>query len=308
MNKKILLLSMCLMCGATAFAQTKDKAAVEAEMQQQLTDLKMSRQIIYADSYEGKKIYEQAKLRQRNQKKLEYMIHQFLVKDLGLSTQDAQELYDFVDDKLQNVERTIDGATVAHMFSWITKESLVSLVKKNNYDFKPIAEFIEHPERYELDEKLQAKIDGLKYNANFLEETQDETLADVSEVVETQAEPTPAPVVEKPAPAPVVVEPAPAPAMPERSALINELYNAANFRTVTILLNQKKNAGTIEWGNQQAMAGKTDKCIVVVLDRQTREIVTILGTGTTSRFDYTNKTTCSDEQFANYSRIYVQEL
>ena len=369
MKKVILSLTLLLACGSTAFAQTEnDSATVAAEMQKQLIDLKMSRKIIYADSYEGKKIYEQAKLRQRNQKKLEYMIHEFLVKDLGLSAQDAQELYDFVDDKLQNVERTIDGATVAHMFSWITKESLVSLVKKNNYDFKPIAEYMEHPERFELDEKLQEKIDGLKHNANFLENYKaDETQANAAvesadadtkkalaaaEAAMTEApapvaapepapapvatpepapapvvtpepapapvatpEPAPAPVVApEPAPAPVVApEPAPAPiaapaAKPEQPELVKEIYSAKNFRAITSLLTKKKTAGKVNWGNSQAMAGKTDKCIVVVLDRQTREVITVLGTGSTARINYSDGTICNDEQFANQSRIYVQEF
>lgn len=342
--KKFYLLALALALFHPAIAQT---SANDKEVQKQITDLKMSRKVIYADSYEGKLIYDKAKLRQRNQKKLEYMIRQFLVQDLGLSQKDAQELYDFVDDKLQNVERDVNGATVAHMFSYITKESLVSLVKKSNHDFSGLSDYMANPDQYEIDPALQKSLDGLQFSADF---GGDESAvaqnaapapvpaapvaapvpaAPVAEPTPAApvAEPTPAAPVETPVPVPSapvaapvpvptapVASPAPAPAAPAASAIakpvmVEELINCGTFEKVTSYLVKQKKDGLAEWGNARVMAPKAAHCYVVICDKQSHAVVTVLGKGSGSdRLNYVTGQKSSDADFESYSRIYVQQL
>lgn len=222
--KKFITFVLALGFMGCLYAQAP-KDPSEAAVQKDIVDLKKSGKIIYADSYEGKMIVDRAKMMKRNKRKIEEMIQMFLVEELGMSYEDAKEMYDFLDDKLQNVERDIDGKTIAHMFTYISKESIKDLVKKTNHDFSGISDYVNNPDEFVLDPELQKKVDELEYSSKHFGGEETKKLlaqADAAEAatpsVPGAAAATPAPAT--PAPVPATPAAPVAPAVPETPAVV----------------------------------------------------------------------------------------
>lgn len=91
--------------------------------------------------------------------------------------------------------------------------------------------------------------------------------------------------------------------------MVEELFGCGTFEKVTDYLVKKKKDGLAEWGNARVMGPKSAHCYVVICDKQSHAVVTVLGKGAGSeRVNYTTGLNCSDADFESYSRIYVQQL
>ena len=128
-------------------------------------------------------------------------------------------------------------------------------------------------------------------------------------VVETPKKETP--VVETPAPAPAP-EPAPAPAAVKVSvpALCQAMLDKKNYKALISYLQTEKAYEKLIYGPESRMA-RTAQCYIVIVDKATQNIVTVLDKGVTERVNFV---TGAKDDLANYMlaggylAIFVQEL
>jgi Icc-related predicted phosphoesterase len=91
-------------------------------------------------------------------------------------------------------------------------------------------------------------------------------------------------------------------------ALCKTMMAKGNMTELMTYLNQEKAKQTLMYGNRNTMQ-YADRCYVVIVDKSTKEIVTVLGKGSTDRTNYaTGKTdNLVNYRGGNYSAIFVQE-
>ena len=119
--------------------------------------------------------------------------------------------------------------------------------------------------------------------------------------VQTQA----AAPVQTPAVAPVQAPVAPVqPAIPE---VVQTMFDKQDMGTLLKYLSAEKTAQHLMFGNSRTMTSP-DKCYVVIIDKSTRQIVTILGTGTSERTNYKTLKADNLDNFKQgmYSAVFVQ--
>ena len=141
-----------------------------------------------------------------------------------------------------------------------------------------------------------------------VEETKQEVVPVQTEpvVVESPKEETPV-KVETPAPAPAV---APVATKVEVPALCQTMLAKQNYETLLSYLNAERAYEKLIFGAERRMT-RTAECYIVILDKNTRKIVTILDKGVTERMNFV---TGKMDDFTNYqlaggySAIFVQEL
>lgn len=127
--KKILLYAVLAVCALGVHAQemTPEEAA---QLKKQMNDIKRSEDFIFADglaeylSDDSEKAVSQAT--QQSMMKLQTQIVTVFAKHMHMSAEDVQEIWDTIEDKLQNVEVTTGG--VARSFFYVSKEVLAGLV------------------------------------------------------------------------------------------------------------------------------------------------------------------------------------
>lgn len=151
-----------------------------------------------------------------------------------------------------------------------------------------------------------------------VEEAKQEAAAVKSETVVVKSEPvvveTPkkeTPVVETPAPAPAP-EPAPAPAAVKVAVpdLCQAMLDKKNYKALISYLQTEKAYEKLIYGPESRMA-RTAQCYIVIVDKATQNIVTVLDKGVTERVNFV---TGAKDDLANYMlaggylAIFVQEL
>lgn len=133
------------------------------------------------------------------------------------------------------------------------------------------------------------------------------------QVQEPQSQPEKAEVPETPAPAPQPIPqaeqptatPVPVIEMPDR---VKTLFDKSSINEVVRYLNTEKQNHTLVYGSMQTMQNQ-EKCYVIIIDKATQKVVTILGKGSGNRINYT---TGQPDHLNNYkggkhSAIFVQE-
>lgn len=344
--KKVVLFAVALLSSVGLYAQEAETMLSNEEVQQTITELEKSGKVIFADSYEGKAIAEFERMKNMNRRTIEVLIKEFLVEELGLPMEDAQKLYDDVDNILQNVECDVTAGTIAKMVTFISKETLVDALKGRNkkHDYSGISDYIQNPDAYVLDDKLRKKVDALTYQSDLSSKKEE-----VKPVAAVAEEPVSAPVVavEEPKAEPVVpvtepepvVEPASAaPAVPEvkkeevkpvvatvaeepkvndkveflsTPEVITKIIAASGSQAkVGSILTEEQEKGNIKFGNASTMSGIYAACCIVIVERGSYNIVAVLSPESGYRADYITKTKMKDRDFdtAKYARIYVQVL
>ena len=136
-----------------------------------------------------------------------------------------------------------------------------------------------------------------------------ETVKSEPVVVETPKKETP--VVETPAPAPAP-EPAPAPAAVKVAVpdLCQAMLDKKNYKALISYLQTEKAYEKLIYGPESRMA-RTAQCYIVIVDKATQNIVTVLDKGVTERVNFV---TGAKDELDNYMlaggylAIFVQEL
>lgn len=127
--KKILLYAVLAVCALGGHAQEMTPEEV-VKLKKEMNDIKRSEDFIFADglaeylSDDSEKAVSQAT--QQSMMKLKTQIVTVFAKHMHMSAEDVQEIWDTIEDKLQNVEVTTGG--VARSFFYVSKEVLAGLV------------------------------------------------------------------------------------------------------------------------------------------------------------------------------------
>ena len=153
---------------------------------------------------------------------------------------------------------------------------------------------------------VQTKTTQVAVVTQTVEEAKQEAISAKSEpaVVETPKEEAPVtPVVETPAPAPTTVK-------VSVPALCQTMLDKKNFETLRRFLDEEKAYEKLIYGPESRMA-RAAQCYIVIIDKATKNIVTILDKGISDRMNFvTGKMdSFSTYQMAGgYMAIFVQEM
>lgn len=389
--RKILLYVALVVCAIGTNAQDMNPDEV-AKLKKEMNEIKKSGDYVYAEglaeylSDDGDKAVTQAQ--KQSMDKLHTQIVMIFSKQLHMSPEDVEEIWDVIDDKCQNVE--ITAGDVTRTFLYIGKEALASLKpdihlfpnwekRKKEKELQEQAEteaedavvasatqpitVVPEPEKQTTEPVVAEVVEEQKTDSEVkvdepvaavvkadtevkeaearthniaptqpVEEPKKEEVKPVEEPKEEEAKPVEEPkkkevkAVEEPKKAEVPVAPVqtvtttpvvetpvaePAPVVKvEIPALCKTMLSKKNYAALYKYLETEKVYQKLIFGPESKMA-RAEKCYIVLIDKKTRDIVTILDKGIADRINFV---TGEMDSFANYKiaggymAIFVQEL
>lgn len=335
---KLYLSTFLLLCCMHTAAQTSAaQTDEETTKKKEINKIKLSEEAIYADVMEmATDDAESITLAQRKSREmLQAHVIEVFAKRMKMEKKDVQEIWDVIDDKCQNI--VVKKGDLFRVFSYIMKDAIGLTPKRPKKG--DVDKYLETPDGADATEAdasdmAQAEPEPIKTTESTTpqapaeepqpektepqpeeakpqpEETkpqlqeaepQPETAPQQAQPQPRQAEPQPekTEAPETPAPVPVAIE------MPDR---VKTLYAKGSINEVVRYLNAEKQNHTLIYGSMQTMQN-LEKCYVVIIDKATKKVVTVLGKGSGSRMNYT---TGQPDHLNNYkggkhSAIFVQE-
>ena len=259
---------------------------------------------------------------QRSIDKLQISVIEACAAKMNMTKEQVKEIFDVIDDKCQNI--TINAGDVIRVFSYISKDAIgLTRRKPKEKDVEEI--FGSDYLNKSLSSVESKKEETVKSNSDL--EVKSETASVVkqnsnsvvvSEPVITsvpKVEPKPEPKVEpKPEPKPVSVStsqpvtevnPVSEVVVPN---LCRTMISKGKMNVLMSYLNQEKKYQRLMYGNKNSMQF-LDKCYIVIIDKSTQNVVTVLGKGESERMNFVSKKMDSLANYrgGNYAAIYVQE-
>lgn len=328
MKRKFYLFFLWGMVGiAPALAQEQvpeDEAAKRAE----INEIKLSENAIYADVVEMVSDDNEAVslAQQKSINMLQAHVIEVFAKRLHMEPKDVQEIWDVIDDKCQNI--VVRKGDLFRVFTYIVKDAIgLGRRKPKEGD---VEKYLMAKEEEEKEKKIVINLtnmltggqDSINYVAPPVSAQADTVVAPIppAPVPATEVAQAVAPVqvqaaapvqtqaaapVQTPAVAPVQAPVAPVqPAIPE---VVQTMFDKQDMGTLLKYLSAEKTAQHLMFGNSRTMTSP-DKCYVVIIDKSTRQIVTILGTGTSERTNYKTLKADNLDNFKQgmYSAVFVQ--
>lgn len=327
--KKIFIYALLSMLVVSAKAQeVSDQDANQKS--KAINQVKLSEQAMYAEVVElASDDFEAVSLaQQKTINKLQNNVIEACAKKINITKEQAKEIFDVIDDKCQNV--VIRKGDMVRVFAYIAKDA-VGLGRKKAKQEDIDAIF--GPDEEEADSTLIA--DNTAQAMNLLMGKNDSidnvsyqqpptTTRTTTTVVTTTAVTQPVVVTTQPVVTPVqsvvvsaqpVVAPAPEPKVepaPEVEvvvpALCQTMIEKKNMKELMRYLSQEKRYHRLMFGNSGAMQ-RPEKCYVVILDKVTQNIVSVLDKGETERMNFMTKKMdrYSNYRNGNYAAVFVQE-
>jgi hypothetical protein len=259
---------------------------------------------------------------QKSIDKLQINVIEACAAKMKMSREDVKEIFDVIDDKCQNI--TINAGDIIRVFSYISKDAIgLTRRKPKEKDIEEIFGPDYLNKSYDSDNlkkkesiksKSELKLDSVLASTSK-EEVKLESVSDpvvlatpkVEPKVEPKLEPKPeSKSVEVPTPEPVVkVEPVVEVVVPD---LCQTMISKGNMTELMRYLNQEKKYQRLMYGNRNSMQF-LDKCYIVIIDKGSQGIVTVLDKGTSERMNFVSKQMDSLANYrgGNYAAIYVQE-
>lgn len=292
----------------------------------EINQVKLSEQVMYAevvelasDDFEAVSLAQQKTINKLQNNVIEACAHR-----MNITKEQAKEIFDIIDDKCQNV--VIKKGDMVRVFAYIAKDA-VGLSRKKAKQ-KDIDEIF-GPDEEEADSAMIANntaqamgllmgkndsIDNVSYQLPTTTTTTTTTTtvvtttevtkpAMVQPVVTPDSEPVVTPV---PTPMP---EPKPAPEVNVTvPAICQTMIDKGNMKELMRYLNQEKRYHRLMFGNSVSMQ-RPEKCYVVILDKATQNIVSVLDKGDAERMNFMTKQMdrYSNYREGNYAAVFVQE-
>ena len=281
----------------------------------EINSIKLAGEAIYADTYQDVSADEAelAEAHRRSKDLLKAHVIEIFAKRLHMDKKDVQEIWSVLENRCENI--IIKKGDLCRVFTYVMKNAIGSSLSKNkgneevNKEVKEMAMVVPKPEpkpepkvavvsEVKVDHKVEKKVE---VNPEPKVEPKPEIKP------ELKVEPKPEPKVEpKPEPAQVpVVEPAFEVVVP---ALCQTMLAKGNMNDLMRYLNQEKRYQRLMFGNFNSMQYPS-KCYVVIIDKATRNIVSILDKGENERMNFVSKQMdrYSNYRGGNYAAIFVQE-
>ena len=333
--RRIVFFAMLAICSVSMYGQELSDAEAQSK-KKEINSIKLSEDAVYADVVELA-LDENESVSLAQQKSIQMLqthVIEIFAKRMNMSKADVQEIWDVIDDKCQNI--VVRKGDLCRVFTYIMKDAIGIGRKKPDPEYK---DWVEHKDNKKVTDNQQKKEEKTEEAA--LEEKAEE-LAKVMtggkdsintvvekkvEVVEkkeeAQAEATVTEVKEEAKKVvedakPKVVIPAEEEKKPEVKVetpevnvpeLCQEMIEQGNFNKLTVYLGKKKAENKLMFGNPNQMQ-YVERCYVVLFEKKTRNIVTVLDKGEGDRMNFVTKQMDHLKNYKNgqYGAIYVQEF
>ena len=300
-----------------------------AEKTKAINQVKLSEQAMYAEVVQlASDDFEAVSLaQQKTINKLQNNVIEACARQMNITKEQAKEIFDTIDDKCQNV--VVKKGDMVRVFAYIAKDAVgLGRKKARQKDideiFGPDESEAEEDSAMVADQTMQAvnllmgkrdAIDNVSYQkpvaTTTTTTTTTTTVVTTTEVAKPIEEPI---VVTAPEPKPVAepvakIEPKPVPvaevAVPE---LCQTMIDKGNMKELMRFLNQEKRYQKLMFGNSSSMQ-RPEKCYVVILDKATQSIVSVLDKGDTERMNFMTKKMdrYANYRNGNYAAVFVQE-
>jgi Icc-related predicted phosphoesterase len=327
-----------MLCASSLMAQDVLTPEDEAK-KKDINQIKLSELAVYSDVVQEATSEDEA-LSLAQEKSIQMMqthVVEICAKRLHMDKKDVQEIWDVIDDKCQNI--VVKKGDLFRVFTYIMKDALHLGPKKPNQD--DIEEYFGEEARREtasieskpkVDPNKIIEIDATPVSTKYeqdieqaLEAEKEENLkaeeearlkaeAEAKALAEAQAE---AAKAQEEARLKAEAEAAKAKAEAEAKAkaaqanmpeLCKTMLSKGDMSTLVSYLNEEKAKNTLMYGNRNTMQ-YAERCYVVIIDKSTRKIVTILDKGASDRTNLTTGLTDNLVNYrgGNYSAIFVQE-
>lgn len=287
-----------------------------AQKKKEINQVKLGEDAIYAEVIDMVTGDDEAIsiAQQRSIDKLQISVIEACAAKMNMSKEDVKEIFDVIDDKCQNI--TINAGDVIRVFSYISKDA-IGLTRKKPKE-KDVEEIFgsDYLNNSLSSVELKTKEENVKLKSDL--EVKSETTSLVKQDVNT--------IVYEPITSTVPkVEPKPEPK--SVSVLTSEPIVEVNLVSEVVVpnlcrtmiskdkmselmryLNQEKKYQRLMFGNRNSMQF-LEKCYIVIIDKSTQNIVTVLDKGESERMNFVSKKmdSLSNYRGGNYAAIYVQE-
>lgn len=305
---------VCIYANAQEIANQQAKA---------INEVKLSEQAMYAEVVElASDDFEAVSLaQQKTINKLQNNVIEACARRMNITKEQAKEIFDVIDDKCQNI--VIKKGDMVRVFAYIAKDAVgLSRKKAKQKDIDEIFGPEENADSAMIADNVSQAMNLLMGKKDSIDNVT--TAVPVAEVKKTE-EPqrvavTPTKVVtapepvETPKPEPKV-EPKPEPKVESEPivlvsvpVLCQTMIDKGNMKELMRYLNQEKRYHRLMFGNSTAMQ-RPEKCYVVILDKATQNIVSVLDKGETERMNFVTKKMdrYSNYRNGNYAAVFVQE-
>lgn len=339
--RKIVLCALFLLVALGMRAQEVSEQDAN-QKSKAINQVKLSEQAMYAEVVElASDDFEAVSLaQQKTINKLQNNVIEACAQRMNITKEQAKEIFDIIDDKCQNV--VVRKGDMVRVFAYIAKDA-VGLTRKKAKQ-KDLDEIFGPEEDADstliADNTAQAmnllmgkndSIDNVSYQQLPTTTTTTTTTTTVvtttavtqpvvsaTQQVVASVQPVMTPVqqpvaastqpVVVPAPAPKV-EPAPAPVVEVSvPALCQTMIDKGNMKELMRYLSQEKRYHRLMFGNFSSMQ-YPEKCYIVILDKGTQNIVSVLDKGDTERMNFVSKKMDRYINYrnGNYAAVFVQE-
>ena len=250
---------------------------------------------------------------QKSIDKLQISVIEACAAKMNMSKEDVKEIFDVIDDKCQNI--TINAGDVIRVFSYISKDA-IGLTRRKPKE-KDVEEIFGSDYLNKSLSSVESKKEETVKSKSDLEvksETTSVVKQDANSIVVSEPVISSVPKVEpKTEPKPVSVstsEPV-AKVNPVSEVVVPDLCSTmiskGKMNELMRFLNQEKKCQRLMFGNRNSMQF-LEKCYIVIIDKTTQNIVTVLDKGESERMNFVSKQMDSLANYrgGNYAAIYVQ--
>ena len=289
----------------------------------EINDVKLSEQAMYAevvelasDDFEAVSLAQQKTINKLQNNVIEACAHR-----MNITKEQAKEIFDVIDDKCQNI--VIKNGDMVRVFAYIAKDAVgLSRKKAKQKDIDEIFGAEEDTDSTMIANNVSQAMNLLMGKKDSIDNVTPAVAVDeVKKTVEPQ--PVIQPIVtsvpepmEKPKLEPKI-EAKPEPKIETKPepvtrvsvpAICQTMIDKGNMKELMRYLNQEKRYHRLMFGNSGAMQ-RPEKCYVVILDKATQGIVSVLDKGETERMNFVTKKMdrYSNYRNGNYAAVFVQE-
>lgn len=289
----------------------------------EINEVKLSEQAMYAevvelasDDFEAVSLAQQKTINKLQNNVIEACAHR-----MNITKEQAKEIFDVIDDKCQNI--VIKKGDMVRVFAYIAKDAVgLSRKKAKQKDIDEIFGAEEDTDSTMIANNVSQAMNLLMGKKDSIDNVTPAVAVDeVKKTVEPQ--PVIQPIVtsvpepmEKPKLEPKI-EAKPEPKIETKPepvtrvsvpAICQTMIDKGNMKELMRYLNQEKRYHRLMFGNSSAMQCP-EKCYVVILDKATQGIVSVLDKGETERMNFVTKKMdrYSNYRNGNYAAVFVQE-
>lgn len=288
--KRIALFIMLVVCTWSVSAQ-ETTSEEEAFIKKELNELKKDENIVCVEVVEYLADDSEKTITLSQQKSMQLLqahVIEIFAKRFKMDKEDVQEIMDVIDDKCQNVE--IRRGDLLRVFKYILLEAVglsSGKVSQEEWD-----KYVGEAKKIEVKDR----VDTVLVTGNPVDTLGTSTLVDTTDVSVT---PTPQPV--PPSTTTVKV------GVPE---LCRTLLEQKDMTSLLEYLDTEKAYEKLIYGTERSMRRGTE-CYIVIVDKATKKIVTVLDKGKADRMNFTTKQMDNFNNYrtgGKYQAVFVQPL